>query len=104
MRQIFFIPDATHFEEKKFSRLFRPQSADCKTSYALQLAEKHFTALVIFQKSVLLGLKVYFWPLILISYQLTVVTVYVDKIYSHLYHKMYILFLDKGKENFSYLF
>jgi hypothetical protein len=30
-------------------------------------------ALVIFQKSFLLGLKVYYWPLIFISYQLTVV-------------------------------
>jgi hypothetical protein len=58
-RRIFFIPDMTHFEKKKFSRLFRPQSADRKTSYALQLAEKYFTALVIFQNSVLLGLKVY---------------------------------------------
>jgi hypothetical protein len=65
----FLIPDMTHFE----SRLFRPQSADRKTSFALQLAEKHFTALVILQKSVLLGLKIYFWPLIFISYQLTVV-------------------------------
>jgi hypothetical protein len=65
-----------HFEKKKKSRLFRPHSADHKTSYALQLAEKHFTALVIFQNSFLLGLKVYFWSLIFISYQLKVVNTY----------------------------
>jgi hypothetical protein len=46
---------------------------DRKTLYALQLAEKHLTAIVIFQTSFLLGLKVNFWPLIFISYQLTVV-------------------------------
>jgi hypothetical protein len=55
--------------------VFRPWSADRKTSYALQLAEKHFTALVIFQNSFLSGLKFYFWLLIFISYQLTVVNV-----------------------------
>jgi hypothetical protein len=53
----FFIPDMTHFERKKFSRLFRPQSADWKTSFALQLAEKHFTAQVIFQKKYSFGSK-----------------------------------------------
>jgi hypothetical protein len=44
---------------EKNSRLLVPQSAYHKTSFALQLAEKHFTAPVIFQNSVLLGRKVY---------------------------------------------
>jgi hypothetical protein len=68
-----------HFERKKFSRLLRPQpqSADRKTSFALQLAEKHLMALVFFQNSVLLGLKVYFWALIFISYHLWLSAQYV---------------------------
>jgi hypothetical protein len=41
------------------SRLLRLQSADRKNSFALQLAGKHLTALVIFQYSVHLGLKVH---------------------------------------------
>jgi hypothetical protein len=52
-RRIFLYPTWSILKKKNFSRLFRPQSAD--------------------RKSVLLGPKVYFWPLIFISYQLTVV-------------------------------
>jgi hypothetical protein len=55
----FLVPYMTRFEEKKISHLFTRQSADRKTSYALQLAEKHFTALVIFQNSFLSGLKLF---------------------------------------------
>jgi hypothetical protein len=53
-----FIPNMTHFDIKKMSHLFSPQSADSETSCELQVTEKNFTTLVIFQKSVLLGLKV----------------------------------------------
>jgi hypothetical protein len=48
---------------------------DRKTSNALQLEEKHFTALVIFQNSFLLGLTEYFWPLIFILYRMTMVNI-----------------------------
>jgi hypothetical protein len=44
----FFYTRQNLFRDQKWSHLFRPQSTDRKTSYALQLLEKHFMTLVIF--------------------------------------------------------
>jgi hypothetical protein len=55
--------------------------------------------LVIFQNSFLLGLKVYFWPLIFISYQLMVVTIlYILTIYCISELLFVILFLKIEKD------
>jgi hypothetical protein len=46
----FLIPDMNYLEKKKFTLLFRPQSADRKSLNELQRARKHFQTLIVFLK------------------------------------------------------